>query len=56
MSAIDQVMSQIRAAIAAGSKKEEYIVKIIEIADNLTDAQVEYTYRLIKQLFGKTTD
>ena len=56
MSAIDKIIGQLSGATDAISKKEEYIEKIAELADKLTEAQVEYIYCLIKQLFCQTAD
>lgn len=56
MSAIDKIIGQISGATVAAGKKDEYIEKIVKMADKLTDAQVEYVYCLIKQLFCQTAD
>ena len=56
MSALDKIISQLPIGKEAASKKEEYIDKIIQVADKLTEAQVEYIYHLISQLFCQTAD
>lgn len=56
MSAIDKIIGQVLGSTTAATKKEEYIEKIVKIADKLTDAQVEYIYCLINQLFCQTAD
>ena len=56
MSAIDKIISQLPIGKEAASKKEEYIDKIIQVTDKLTEAQVKYIYHLISQLFCQTAD
>ncbi len=52
MSAVDKLLEQ----IIASTKKEEYIDKIVQILADRTEAQVEYTYHLIRNLFCQTSD